>query len=272
MPRFILVLLLPLILMQACSSEKAVSLSVFEDRIALSGSESISIEIKKGTLVVSSSSDGELHISGELAEPTSLEIKQSDSRIEIVHLKSQASDTIQIQIPNGSALTIKTFSADIGIQDISGDLTLNSSAGEVSITGFSGSATVWAGRGGIAVADSRGKMILISEHGAIDVASYSGEVSLSTIMGSLHYTGTEVDQNLVHMEADHGPVFAVFSSNADLSVSASSTNGEVVCIGARIQNNMDGCQAKIGAGEGTVKIRTVTGRIELRIVDVQEED
>lgn len=265
-------LLFPIILMQACSSGKPGSLSVIEDRIALSGLESISIEIKAGTLGVSSGSGGELHLSGMLADPTSVEINQIDSRIEIVHPKSQVSDTLQIQVPNGSDLTIKAFSADIGIQNFSGDLTLNSSAGDVTIAGFSGSATVWAGRGEITVTNSNADLILITEHGAVNVESFSGEISMSTIMGSLNYTGTQGDQNVVRMEADHGPIYAVFPASADLSISASSTNGEVVCMGAGIQNTVDGCRANIGAGEGAVKIRTVTGRIEFRIVDLQEEN
>ncbi len=169
-------------------------------------------------------------------------------------------------------MILKTFSADIGIQNLSGDLTLKSSAGKVAIAGFSGSATVWAGRGEITVADSRGEMVLISEHGAVEVNNFSGKISMSTIMGSLNYTGSQGGQNMVRMEADHGPVYAVFPASADLSIFASSTNGEVVCIGADIQHTVDGCQADIGAGEGSVKIRTVTGRVEIRVVDSQEEN
>ena len=271
MPRVFLVLLLFIILMHGCSSEIPGSLSAFENTFPISGVDSISIEINAGTVEVSSISEAELRVGGSLADAASLEISQSDSRIEIVQAKSGASDTIHVQVPDGSIVNLKTFSADIRIEDFSGDLTLNSSAGMITIAGFSGSATVWAGRGEIAVTDSRGEMILISEHGAIKAESFSGEISMSTIMGSLNYIGREDDQNEIRMEADHGPVSAVFPASADLSISASSTDGEVACIGADIQHTVDGCRVNIGAGAGTVKIRTVTGRVEFRIADVKPE-
>lgn len=272
MPRFLLVLLLALILMHGCSSEIPGSLSAFEDTIPFSGSESIYVEIDAGTLEVSSNSEGELRVSGMLADPASLVISRSDSGIEIFHSQSQASDLVQIQVPNGSILQIKTFSADTSIENFSGDLTLNSSAGQNSITTFSGSATVWAGRGEISVTDSRGEISLISEHGAVNVERFSGELSMSTIMGSLTYSGTENDKNVVRLEADHGPVKVFLPSSANASLTASSTSGEVVCIGAGIAHTVDGCQVNPGTGAGMVRIRTVSGRIEVRIVEVQEED
>lgn len=272
MPRFIQFLLILPVLLAGCSGEKPESLVLVEDSFPLSGSESISIEINAGALEVRSNSTEELHISGKLADPESLEVHQSDDRIEIVQKHGQASDLVQIYVPDGSILELKTFSSDTTVEDFSGELTLNSSAGNISITGFLGSATVWAGRGDITVTESGGEMTLITEHGAVNVESFSGQISMSTIMGSLTYFGMEKDQNLVRIEADHGPVTAMLPSNANTNITASSTNGEVACVGTGIQHTVDGCQASLGTGSGTVKIRTVTGRIEIRIAGVVEEE
>ena len=254
-------------LLQACSSGGSAASQPFAESLTLSGEETISIELHAGKLEIGPAADQKLGISGSLFAPGSLLIDQSDTGIEIIHTKSQADDILQVQIPEGSILKVKTFSADVNIMDFSGDLMVSSSAGKIAIDRFSGLATVWAGRGEIAAADSRGEMILISEHGAVNVETFEGELSMSTIMGSLAYNGAENDQNIVRLEADHGSVTVSLPGSANTTVSAASTSGEVICIGPGITHTVDGCQIVAGSGTGSITIRTVSGRVEVRMAD-----
>ena len=267
MPRLSLSAFLLVLLLRACSGGGPAVSEVFTKTLTLSGKETIYIEMHAGNLEVQPAVGQELGIRAGLVAPDLLEISQNDASIEIIHNQSQTADFVRVQVPEGSILKIKTFSADIHIEGFAGDLTVNSSAGKITIDQVAGSATAWAGRGEIAATDSQGKMVLISEHGAVRVENFSGEISLSTIMGSLVYHGAQNDQNTVRLEADHGSVTVYMPESANTAISASSTSGEVVCIGPNVIQTVDGCLASAGSGTGSITIRTVSGRVEVRLAD-----
>jgi hypothetical protein len=262
----ILVILILLIHLLGCAGGQPVSLSVIETTIPVPPSTPIYVQVDAGTLNITPSDGEELIVRAWVTDPKALRIEAHGDKVEIVRDGGNDAEVVQIQVPVGSNLEIRTFAADVSIDDLSADLSLFASAGQVMINGFSGSATVWAGRGDMTVTRSSGDLILITEHGAIEVDHFTGQISMSTIMGTLVYSGIEQDQNDVRLEADHGPIRVILPPSANTSVSASSTSGEVICIGLDIQQTVDGCRAQSGAGEGSVSIRTVSGQINLQII------
>lgn len=272
MVKVLLILSWAAAVLTGCGPVQTGELVAIHRTLTLTGAETIIVEVNAGALEISPSPTDELILDARVVHVESIEIRQSESRVEIIQTRGKNGDAYVLQVPEGSRLEVTTFSADIQVEHLTGQIYLRSTAGQVRVAGFDGTATVIAGRGQVSVADSRGDLVLISEHGLIEVREFSGTLSMSTIMGSLNYYGTENEQNVVRLEADHGPVRVDLPESVNAHISAFSTSGELACVGPEVDFLVNGCEAVVGTGVGSINIRTVSGQIEVRIAGNDQAD
>ncbi len=179
---------------------------------------------------------------------------------------SRPEDRIVLSLSGKSDLKVNAFDGLVRIIEAAGEVDVRSTAGDISVKGLQGSrAVLWAGRGNIFVAGGSGEVVLIGEHGRVDVLEFSGPLSVSTIMGSIHYTGTPGSSSEVSLETDHGQIRAFLPDSSHYQIKISSTSGEVSCIGDELTETYNGCWGVTGTGRGGFNIRTVSGRIVFRL-------
>jgi len=184
--------------------------------------------------------------------------------------KAGSQDEIILRVPDGMTLNIQTFQGDVELKNLRGTVQVRSTAGRIDFQSFTGKALLWAGRGDIHVADGQGEIVLFGEHGSLSTEGFEGSLSMTTIMGALNYADPGDAHNFVQLESDHGPVEVFLARNTNSKVAVSTTSGLVTCTGEGFSKTYNGCSGIIGAGEGEITIRTVSGRVDLKVVDLKE--
>ena len=141
---------------------------------------------------------------------------------------------------------------------------MDSVAGDVNAQGLAGEAQLRSGRGNVTLTDSAGIFHVLGEHGVLDIENSHGSIDSSTIMGTIQFQGEPGAGDTIHFEVDHGPVEITLGENSDLTMTASSTSGDVACMAPGITRNGRGCAGVLGAGSASFYVRTVSGSITIR--------
>ena len=233
----------------------------------------IVIEIQDGDVRIDGSDSDSLQLalssSTELSDPYQL----IDTKLLITIPDSVPEDSIDLTLNGTPELTIRSFDGQITLINVGGIIDARSTAGSIELIGFSGQkATLWAGRGDISVDGGSGEAIVIGEHGVLVVSSFDGPVSVNTIMGSILYSGMDNLAGDIVLEADHGPIQVELPEPTDYSIEVYSASGDVVCAGKSMEQISNGCRGKTGTGSESFRIRTVSGRIDFRILPASGEE
>jgi len=246
-------------------------LHVVEENFYAGEIQHVRVKLPDGSLIVEGVEGSDLSYSASLAYPDSLQLTQQGEELLLALEKGSMHDEIIFHLPAEIEFSVDTFQADVEIRGPVDQLDVRSSAGTITLNGFDGQGSFWAGRGDIVVNSGSGDLVLIGEHGILSVDNFDGVLSMSTIMGTLEYYGLENDMNTVALEVDHGPVRVVLPESANQSVSVTTTSGLVTCNGPGLSQTVDGCQGQLGLGSGKLIIRTVSGRVDLRVVSTAGE-
>jgi len=230
------------------------------------------VEIPNGRVSIFQSEDSRISLLAKLANPENLIISQAEPVLSISLDKGKDQDEITLYIPAEMVIKVSTFSADITIEAVKGLANVRSTAGDISLASFSGQAQLWAGRGNVAVTNGQGELNLIGEHGTLLVDGFSGMVSMTTIMGAITYSAADNDLPTVQLESDHGPIKAFLPVNSRSNIKVTTTSGIVTCIGEGIIQINNGCEREVENGEGDVTVRTVSGRVDLRVTNHSESE
>lgn len=270
MYRITLVLLLYLLVLVGCGKSLPQQTQLMEREFESGDIESVSVEFPAGRLSVSSSAGPRIFLSAAITDPQFLGVSQSGSLLSIALEKAGSQDEIILRVPDGMTLNIQTFQGDVELKNLRGTVQVRSTAGRIDFQSFTGKALLWAGRGDIHVADGQGEIVLFGEHGSLSTEGFEGSLSMTTIMGALNYADPGDAHNFVQLESDHGPVEVLLARNTNSKVAVSTTSGLVTCTGEGFSKTYNGCSGIIGAGEGEITIRTVSGRVDLKVVDLKE--
>jgi hypothetical protein len=193
-------------------------------------------------------------------------INISDETLNVDFSGSQSNNSLIVSIPEGLFLLVKSFSADIHLNEIAGKADIFSTAGKIRLSNFQGDANLRAGRGDIIVAGGEGNLVLIGEHGTLSVEQFNGSVSITTIMGEIIYSAAENSSGEIHLESDHAPIQANLPSSTDYQIKINSSGGVIVCAGKTLSRTSTGCTGKTGSGTEVFEIRSVSGRIDFTIL------
>jgi DUF4097 and DUF4098 domain-containing protein YvlB len=230
------------------------------------------VEMQEGLVQVVGSMEQELIIDTNLIDPNTSIISKIDKQLVVSVSNSAPEDEIMLMLPAELGLQVRTFGADVKLDRVQSQIEVRTYSGDIEVTAFSGQALLWAGRGNIEVREGTGALVLIGEYGVLSADRFVGQVSMSTIMGTLRYLGVEAASNPVQLETDHGPVEVGLPESANYHVQVRTTSGYVTCIGNGMTLTVNGCEGIIGDGREEFKVRTVSGRVDLRVISNMPEN
>lgn len=173
-------------------------------------------------------------------------------------------DEIALGVPFRVPLKIATFDGEISIHAYQGPLEVSAVTGNITAGDIAGGISLVTPRGNIAVRNGQGPLRLLAEHGLIVIENVHGKVGSSTIMGTIRFSGRPGRSDEIRLEADHGAIEINLEKGSDLSVEVQSNSGDVICLFPGIAQDGRRCEGSLGAGEGTLWVRTVSGDITVR--------
>ena len=234
--------------------------------------QSILVQVDHGEVIVLESEDDHVEVGGQvlLAEEMDYQVSSTEKQISI---RANANRNnlqdiplrVEVHVPKGMLVQVETESASVLASNYQGDLEVDSTSGKITIEQIIGRITIWSNRGNIIVRKSSGNINVAGNYGALNVQNVHGETAVSTIMGNVVFDGLIQAGDIVRLETDHGPVSVNLNQDSDLSLQVGSISGDVACMVPDISSTTRSCTGEIGAGEGTLKIRTVSGAVTLQL-------
>jgi DUF4097 and DUF4098 domain-containing protein YvlB len=204
-----------------------------------------------------------------LREPT-YSADESASRLELTHRCGwfiplpRCSGELDVALPAGTEVVIRTENGDIVATGLAGDLSLDTSNGDVETAGLTGPLDARSSNGDIDVSDSRADVDASTSNGEISVADVDGTVTADSSNGEITIDSVTGDASA---DTSNG---SVEISRVDGDVRGVSSNGEVTVIGgdepvALTIDTSNGDQIIEGAtdpnAERTVEIRSSNGDV-----------
>jgi DUF4097 and DUF4098 domain-containing protein YvlB len=237
-----------------------------------SNSQSILIQVDHGEVIVLQSEDDHVEIGGQvlLLDEVVYQVSSTEKQILIEANVNTANSQdiplrVEVRVPKGMTVKVETDSASFLASNYQGDLEVDSTSGKITIEQITGRITLWSNRGDIIVRKSLGNINVAGNYGALNVQNVHGETAVSTIMGNVEFDGLIQAGDVVRLETDHGPVSVNLNQDSSLSLQVNSISGDVACMMPDISSSPRSCTGEIGAGGGTLKIRTVSGAVTLQL-------
>jgi hypothetical protein len=254
----------------ACTKLSTPQPVTIREKISVVGIDTFEIEIIAGRVIILNGNGSEIEVVGSSSQPKQIVIAQKDGILKLSSLSKDEADLLTIYLPIGFSFEFYTFKASVEVQGVFDTASIRSTAGEVWMQDFDGKGVIWAGRGTVRVEEGEGSIAVISEHGDQFVDDFKGKVLMTSIMGNLEYSGWMDDDNDVELEVDHGFVRVDLPSSAGLQIIVTSTSGYVTCVGKGLVQTISGCEGGVGSGTGKLRVRTVSGNVDLWVMDLVE--
>ncbi len=268
--------LISLCIIQTCvaCAAPAATLNPLYEKIPLANDQSVSLSVDNAAISLSNAPATDLILAGEVSSqaPESFSIEQSTGPLKITLAEERGwsffdrpPDDLNIQMPQDNHLSISAFDGSISIQDYQGSLEVHLVTGEISASDIKGEIALISSRGNIAVRGGEGALRVLGEHGLLTLADVHGKVGSATIMGTIRLDAEPRAGDEMRLEADHGPIEVFLGKNANLTLLARSNSGDVTCVIPGITQEGRGCQGRLGNGESSLWIRTVSGGITIQL-------
>jgi hypothetical protein len=246
-----------------------------DETVAVQENQRIAIDVNTGRVTIHGDDSDRMEIRGQIPFPeqTTYQISESAGQITLsgayrkpwFSSPSLAPIELDISVPHGTVLQFDGFDAEVIITDFSGTAVISSAAGDIQADHLAGDISLRSGRGDVSLGHSSGELRVLGEHGTLAVFESHGAIGMSSIMGILDFKGTIHADDDVHLEVDHGPVQVQLGPASDVALAAASTSGDVACrLPQRTFTNW-GCTAELGAANGRLDIRTVSGPINIQL-------
>jgi DUF4097 and DUF4098 domain-containing protein YvlB len=230
--------------------------------------QSIHVDIDSGTLNIRQNESSSIRFSG-MAPVGQVPIPIQDDdhgNLSISILPESSMESIYVlEIPAGKKIFIQSNQADINLAAYQGKIDIDSISGSITAKELSGFVTLRSGRGNITLKDSTGEMHILGEHGLLNINNLHGVLTSSTIMGTIQYFGSPSEGDQINLEVDHGPISVKLGNSSSLQYAVQSASGEVNCLIPRTELLPRGCQGTYGQGGAELKIRSVSGKINLTV-------
>jgi hypothetical protein len=244
------------------------------EAFAVGGQPSVAIEANAGLVRVVAGPEGLVEVEGRTRFPerTELHTSQSDDTVSIVLYLRGAMPRgpaippaeLEVRVPPGATVRVETFVADVELHSLGGVVQVASTAGRVMAHDLEGSARLSSTRSDVSASGGQGDIRLLGEHGVLSFDGVRGILSASTIMGTIRYAGAPGAGDSIRLETDHGPVEVRLDPTASLDVQVASNSGRVICPLAGLSQGATTCAGRLGEGEGSLTIRTVSGNVDVR--------
>ena len=239
------------------------------------------VELGKGKVEVRAAETAttDLEIRGQHADEVSVTFE--DNRLSVIAPRDSGGwfngrDRelfVEVALPTGSDLGIKSGSADIEIDGQVGEVRVKSGSGDLTADTFAGAAKVETGSGDIEISEAHAELQVKSGSGDVSVGTSLAELNVSTGSGDVE-VGTTNGRAVVKTGSGD---LKVSSANADISLATGSGDLDLALVRrGRVSLKGASSDLRIGIAAGTpvwADINTVTGsvRSDLRSVGAPQE-
>lgn len=235
-----------------------VSAKVTEEQILqVDGTVKLTIENDFGSILVSSSADGQVHMT---AEKTAWGNNQEEAEAALDDVKvivDQVGSTIKISVKRPAIVQVGNQTASVNFvieTPIHTDATLYSANGDVTLEGTTGAADV------------------SSSFGKLDIRNLTGSLQAKTNNGAIKASEINASQEMITMSSDFGSI-ELNKAEAD-EISVSTSNGTVslrsVAGSGDLTVRSDFGEIRINGGEAkTADIKSANGSIELEDMEIK---
>jgi DUF4097 and DUF4098 domain-containing protein YvlB len=254
----------------------------------------VDISNVSGSVTVTGWSKNEVHIKGTLGKGTkALEVDGDGRRLDIkVKIPKSSKDVeptfLEIQVPRGAKVAISTVSADITVDDISGELKLQSVSGDIDAEGQPSRANVETVSGQLELLLQTAHARANSVSGDIELTGVGGDVEVETISGDITVKGdefTHFDANSVsgdiafaggltgkgtfRFNTNSGDVTLALPSGTDAEFDINTFSGDVENdFGPKAERKSKYAPGRelsfeVGSGDADVEINTLSGDVTL---------
>ena len=278
----------------SCAESESWSTESVDETKAVSPTGKVLIENTRGEIRVFGWEKGEIRVKGDLDDRTENFIFEVQDQITVIRVKipkhthSGDGSKLDIHIPVHSRLSFNGVSTDLDVNDVKGGSDLHTVSGEVHMKNTDGGVDINTVSGDVDLQGGKGEVRAVTVSGNIDLEYSAEEVTLQsvsggiraalaefqglkseTVSGSIEVSGYMLDSGDVVMESVSGDINLVLQEGVNARIQV--TTGP----GGDIINDLTSDQPEVsfpsqmrlrstaGAGEGRIKIGTVTGDVSL---------
>ena len=275
-------------------SQPAIAETPIDERAAATADGHVEVINISGKVEVTGWERDEIAISGALGrgvERLDFVVDDDQARIEVIYPKHGRSEgsVLEIRIPEASSLEVRTVSAAITAEDVRGRQWLTSVSGRITSTVFDSDLEAESVSGSLDVSGTEQPTVLtlksvsgnieaIDVSGELEAGSVSGRIEvdaglldrarLGTTSGRITLEGGLASGGRYDLSTTSGRVTVNLDHDADLDLDAQSFSGRIEnCFG--LEATRDGyspersLRYRVGEGNRTVRIRTMSSRIEI---------
>jgi RNA polymerase sigma factor (sigma-70 family) len=189
------------------------------------------------------------------------------AKSEGMHLHTNRAVAVELQVPAGSKLDLRTSNGAIKATGPTGDATLHTSNGKIELKGGKGKLNLKTSNGAITAEGAAGSLDLKTSNGAINIKSDKATVSAHTSNGKIRFTGT-LSEGKHEFRTSNGSIGLTLPANAGFQVDAHTSHGKVT---TEFKINVSGSSKKSSlkgtVGENpatTIQLHTSNGNIDIK--------
>lgn len=261
--------------------------STLDTTIAVRSGARLSVHNYNGEVTVRGWNRPQMRLTGEYDRGRpELEVTGSQVSLRTVNRRGHDDVTLEISVPQNTAVEINGMSVDVSIMDVCGDITvgtlsgdvdvrcatdaqINSVSGDVTVADVRGSLEVNATSGSIDVRGVRGNAALHAVSGDISLAGIDGnQIEAETVSGEVDYAGRILDNGRYRFASHSGDVTIRVTGTLNAAVETETFSGEFLSDwpieiqgGTVINKNMS---FRLGNGSARMRLASFSGTISLR--------
>jgi hypothetical protein len=241
----------------------------------------VEIENVEGDVKVIGWNRAEVNVKGAMDAGCHLDLSPSADRTRVrVTPRERCEANLEIRVPMGSAVEVKTVTADIGvrgvngavrIESVSGDLAVAGAPSEVSARTTSGEVDIQATSavtrarsvsGGVRVRGVRGKATVESVSGECELRGGDfSEAEIRTVSGEIVFEGGLVGQGSFDFKTHSGEVELRLPASTNADFELRSFSGSLETRLGTPKTASSALDFRVGAGGAKVRVRTFSGDV-----------
>lgn len=189
---------------------------------------------------------------------------------------------LEISVPTGARVELRGQSGDMTVEDVAGatlvsdrsDVRLKNVAGPAQINVKRGDVHIDAARVGGQIEVSSGDVVASDVTGPLKIGARSGDVKVSGVSGEVHVDINRGDVEVstaalgpIHLNTRSGDLHLSLPANAQFTLDASTTNGDVASDFAEVRNEAHGRNGSLHGSIGhgpNIDLHTQRGDVAVR--------
>jgi DUF4097 and DUF4098 domain-containing protein YvlB len=133
---------------------------------------------------------------------------------------------VELQVPKGAVLDLKTSNGKISVTGPAGDTTAQTSNGGVDVKGSQGKVALRSSNGPLTAESVKGTIELDTSNGKIDIVSSDGVVKAHTSNGGIRFKGRAI-QGHYSFRTSNGPIDLLLPSDSSFQLDAETSNSGI---------------------------------------------